>query len=389
VACPCLARARCRGVGNAAAALYPPAGALYNSPMRAITVIPGDRASAELSDLPEPDPGPGDLVVEPLLLGVCGTDREIVDGIHGEAPTGHERLVLGHELLGRVQSAPPESEVNEGDLVAGIVRRPDPEPCVCCGRGEWDMCRNGRYTERGIKARDGYGAELVTLESDFAVRLDAELGELGVLTEPASILAKAWEQIDRIADRACAGHERALVTGAGPIGLLAAMMGVERGLDVHVLDRAEEGLKPDLVRELGASYHTGSIEELSSHMQPEIIVECTGVAQLVVDAMQHNAPGAIVCLTGVGETRSLTIDIGALNNAVVLENDVVFGSVNANRRHFEQARDALGKADQGWLQRLITRRVPLASWQDALEKGEDDIKTVVEFPAAASASPAG
>jgi glucose 1-dehydrogenase len=358
--------------------------ALYNSPMRAITVVPGDQASAELTELPEPQPGPDDLLVEPLLLGVCGTDREIVDGIHGEAPAGRERLVLGHELLGRVRSAPPESEANEGDLVAGIVRRPDPEPCFCCARGEWDMCRNGRYTERGIKARDGYGAELVTLERDFAVRVDPELGELGVLTEPASILAKAWEQIDRIAGRACAGHQRALVTGAGPIGLLAAVMGVQRGFDVHVLDRAEEGLKPELVRELRASYHTGSVEEVAGDTLAEIIVECTGVAQLVVDAMQHNAPGAIVCLTGVGETRNLSIDAGALNNSVVLENDVVFGSVNANRRHFEQAREVLGKADRGWLRRLVTRRVPLERWQDALEKGEDDIKTVVEFPAAAS-----
>ena len=379
MACPWLSRARRSGLGNATARCE-----RYNSAMRAITVVPGDRASAELSEVPEPEPGAGDLLVQPLLLGVCGTDREIVDGIHGEAPAGRDRLVLGHELLGRVHSAPDASGASEGDLVVGIVRRPDPEPCVCCAHGEWDMCRNGRYTERGIKALDGYGAELVTIESDFAVRVDPELGDLGVLMEPASVLAKAWEQIDRIAGRACAGHERALVTGAGPIGLLAALMGVQRGLELHVLDRADEGIKPELVRDLGASYHTGSIEELSAQIRPEIIVECTGVAQLVMDAMQHNAPGAIVCLTGVGESRSLTVDMGALNNAVVLENDVVFGSVNANRRHFEQAGEALVKADRRWLRRLITRHVPLERWRDALEKEEDDIKTVIEFPAAVS-----
>jgi threonine dehydrogenase-like Zn-dependent dehydrogenase len=105
--------------------------------------------------------------------------------------------------------------------------------------------------------------------------------------------------------------------------------------------------------------------------------------------MQHNAPGAIVCLTGVAANRSLTVDAGALNNEVVLENDVVFGSVNANRRHFEQASEALANADHDWLRRLITRRVPLERWQDALEKGEDDIKTVVEFPAATSGGRAG
>jgi threonine dehydrogenase-like Zn-dependent dehydrogenase len=357
--------------------------------MRAITVVPGDEASAELSELPDPEPRPEDLLVEPLLLGVCGTDREIVGGVHGEPPPGDERLVLGHELLARVRAVPAGSGFRAGDLVAGIVRRPDPEPCLCCASGEWDMCRNGRYTERGIKGRHGYGAEVVTLERDFAVPLAPELGELGVLMEPTSILAKAWEQIDRIAGRACAGHHRVLVTGAGPIGLLAAMMGSQRGFEIHVFDRAQEGLKPELVAGLGAEYHTGSVEELCKVAEPDIVVECTGVAQLVIDAMQHNAPGAIVCLTGVAANRSLTIDAGALNNEVVLENDVVFGSVNANRRHFEQAGEALSNADHDWLRRLITRRVPLERWQDALEKGEDDIKTVVEFPATASAGRGG
>ena len=139
-----------------------------------------------------------------------------------------------------------------GQLVAGIVRRPDPVPCACCAQGEWDMCRNDQYTERGIKALDGYGAELVTLEADFAVPIPDELGTLGVLTEPSSILAKAWEQIERISRRACSAHERVLVTGAGPIGLLAALMGAQRGLEVHVLDRASEGPKPEAVRALGA-----------------------------------------------------------------------------------------------------------------------------------------
>jgi glucose 1-dehydrogenase len=361
-----------------------PTAPAYTRPVRAITVVPGDRTSAGLSDLPEPKAGPGDLLVEPLLLGVCGTDREIVAGVHGEAPEGEERLVLGHELLARVRTAPDGSATRAGDLVAGIVRRPDPEPCACCARGEWDMCRNGRYTEHGIKGRDGFGAEVVALESDFAVKVDRELGELGVLTEPASILAKAWEQIERIGARACSVHQRVLVTGAGPIGLLAALMGVERGLEVHVLDRAEEGPKPELVRDLDATYHTGSVETLAEQAEPDVIIECTGVAQLVIDAMQHNAPGAVVCLTGVAAQRNLSIDIGALNNEVVLENDVVFGSVNANARHFEQAGAALREADRGWLGRLITRRVPLESWQDALGKREGDIKTVVEFPAAAS-----
>ena len=349
--------------------------------MQAITVVPGDPGSASLSQIEEPRANAGELLVETLGLGVCGTDRAIVDGMHGEPPPGSERLILGHELLGRVREAPGGSGFEAGDLVAGIVRRPDPDPCACCARGEWDMCRNGRYTERGIKARDGFGAELVTLEQDFAIPVDRGLGELGVLTEPASVLAKAWEQIERIRSRACAVHDRALITGAGPIGLLGALMSVQRGIETHVLDRAEGGIKPDLVEALGARYHTGSIGELCEEAQPDIIVECTGVAQLVVDAMRFTAPGAIVCLTGVAPRRSLTVDIGEINNEIVLENDVVFGSVNANRRHFEQAAGALEQADRDWLGRLVTRRIPLERWSDALDKGDDDIKVVVEFAA--------
>ena len=339
--------------------------------MRAMTVIPGQPDSAELTELPDPTPGEGELLVEPLYLGVCGTDREIVEGGHGEPPPGHERLVLGHELLGRVHDT--------GVLVAGIVRRPDPVPCACCEQGEWDMCRNGQYTERGIKALDGYGAELVTLEADFAVPVPAELGTLGVLTETASILAKAWEQIDRISTRACSVHERALIIGAGPIGLLGALMGAQRGHEIHVLDRATEGAKPEAVHALGGRYHTGDVTELAEQIQPDIVVECTGVAELVAGAMQHTAPGAIVCLTGVAPSRTLSLDVGALNNELVLENDVVFGSVNANRRHFEQAVISLTEADQDWLRRLITRTVPFDRWPEALEKGDDDIKVVVEF----------
>jgi glucose 1-dehydrogenase len=342
-----------------------------------MTIIPGRPDSAELTELAEPEPKEGEVLVEPVLLGVCGTDREIAEGAHGEPPPGHERLVLGHELLGRVKQA--SGGLEEGQLVAGIVRRPDPVPCACCARGEWDMCRNGKYTERGIKGLDGYGAELVTIEADFAIPIPGELGELGVLTEPSSILAKAWEQIDRIATRACSVHERVLITGAGPIGLLAALMGKRRDLEVHVLDRAEEGVKPEIVKALGAEYHTGDITEASKQVEPDVVVECTGVAELVAGAMQHTAPGAIVCLTGVAASRNLSVDIGALNNELVLENDVVFGSVNANRRHFEQAVVDLWEADRDWLRRLITRRVPLERWPEALERADDDIKTVVEF----------
>lgn len=346
--------------------------------MRALTVRPGEAGSARLEDLPEVRAEPGRLLVQGLALGVCGTDMEIVGGEYGWAPPGRERLILGHESLGRVVEAPPGSGFGPGDLVVGIVRHPDPVPCANCAVGEWDMCRNGRYTEHGIKERDGFGAERYTLDPAFAVRLAPELERVGVLLEPASILAKAWEHIEAIGRRARWEPRKVLVTGAGPIGLLAALMGVQRGLEVHVLDRVTEGPKPRLVRDLEAVYFTGDIGQACT--EADVILECTGAGSLVLDVMQCSAPGAVVCLTGVSSGgRTLDLDASELNRRMVLENDVVFGSVNANRRHYEKAADALARADRSWLDRLITRRVPLDRWEEALERHPEDVKPVIDL----------
>jgi threonine dehydrogenase-like Zn-dependent dehydrogenase len=347
--------------------------------VRAITVQPGVEGSARLDELDAP-PGDGDVVVRALAMGVCGTDAEIVDGKYGWAPPGRDRLVLGHESLGEVVSAPPGAGVGAGDLVVGIVRRPDPVPCGPCADGEWDMCRNGRYTERGIKELDGYGAEQWRVEPGFVVPLDPSLRDVGVLLEPTSVVAKAWDHIERIGHRATWHPHRVLVTGAGPIGLLAALLATQRGYDVHVLDRVADGPKPALVRDLGGTYYTTSVSDACA--DADIVVECTGVGQLVFDAMTCTAPGAVVCLTGVSSGgRTIGVDAGAINRELVLDNDVVFGSVNANRSHYAAAAEALAKADHDWLSRLITRRVPLDRWEDALERRPDDVKVVVDFTA--------
>ena len=352
--------------------------------MKALTVIPLKAGSAQLSEMPDPEPADGELLVEGLALGVCGTDIEIVSGEYGWAPPGSERLVLGHESLGRVVSvdAAPDSGFAVGDLVVGVVRRPDPVPCGACGAGEFDMCLNGEYTERGIKQIHGYGSSMWTVEAAYAVRLDPSLESVGVLMEPTTIVAKAWDHIERIAARAYTKQERVLVTGAGPIGLLAALLGSQRQLEVHVLDRAESGLKPELVRALGATYHHSGVAKAVEHCRPDVIIEATGVGQLVFDAMQGTGAGGVVCLTGVSPTgRQLEVDAGAVNRELVLENDVVFGSVNANLRHYEMAREALAAADRGWLERLITRRVPLSQFADALVRRDDDVKVVIELGA--------
>jgi glucose 1-dehydrogenase len=349
-------------------------------PLRALTVVPLQAGSAAVVDMPDPEPGPGELLVDGVALGVCGTDREIMDGEYGWAPPGAERRVLGHESLGRVREAPEGSGFAPGDLVVGVVRRPDPVPCPACARGEFDFCRNGRYTERGIKERHGYGSERWTVEAEYAVKLDPALESVGMLMEPTTIVAKAWDQIERIGRRAYFAPERALITGAGPIGLLAALLGVQRGLEVHVLDRVAEGPKPELVAALGAHYHHTDVETVAGAASPEVIVEATGAEQVVFDAIEHNAAAGLVCLTGVSpRDRTLTIDAGGLNRELVLENDVVFGTVNANLGHYALAADALARADRGWLERLISRRVPLEDFEQAVARRPDDVKVVLDL----------
>jgi threonine dehydrogenase-like Zn-dependent dehydrogenase len=350
--------------------------------MRALVVVPLQAGSAAVVDIDEPTPGPRDLLVDGLALGVCGTDREIAAGEYGWAPPGRERLVLGHESLGRVREAPQGSGFAPGDLVVGVVRRPDPVPCGACARGEFDMCRNGEYTERGIKEIDGFASERWTIEVDYAVKLDPALDQVGVLMEPTTILAKAWDHIDRIGSRAYYAPERALITGAGTIGLLAALLGRQRGLEVHVLDRVEDGPKPELVRALGATYHSTDVETIEEEAPPDIVVEATGAPQLVFDVMQHNARAAVVCLTGVSPTgRDISLDAGQLGRDIVLENDVIFGSVNANLAHYELAAEALASADRSLLERMITRRVPLERFEEALDSRPDDVKVVLDLQA--------
>jgi threonine dehydrogenase-like Zn-dependent dehydrogenase len=347
--------------------------------VRAITVLPGVPNSARLDEIAGPPVADGPVLVRTLALGVCGTDREIVSGAYGEAPAGRSRLVLGHESLGEVMQAPPASGLAAGDRIVGIVRRPDPVPCPACAAGEWDMCRNGRYSERGIKGRDGYGAEQFRIEPEFAIKVDAALGPPAVLLEPTSVVAKAWDHIDRIGRRTRSWQpRRLLVTGAGPIGLLAALIGVQRGLDVHLLDRNAGGAKPALASDLGAAFHAGTVSELGG-LEPDVVIECTGAPPIVAELLARPTRNSILCLLGIGGPRSLEFDVGKFNAASVLDNRVVFGSVNANRAHYDAATGALKRADPKWLSRLISRRVPLARWPEALQRQPDDIKVVIDF----------
>ena len=346
--------------------------------MKAITVQPGVANSARLEEFSEPDLHDGAVLVEAVAVGVCGTDVEIVEGKYGWSPPGSDRLVLGHESLGRVLDPGPVRSLKAGDLVVGIVRRPDPVPCPNCAVGEWDMCRNGGYTERGIKEIHGFMSERWRIEPEYALKVDRSLGLLGVLLEPTTVVTKAWEQVTAVGQRAYWEPRNVLVTGAGPIGLLAALIGKQRG---PRCPRARPGADGQQAGPRAAARRDVPLGRgRGDRVEPDVIVECTGVGQVIVDSLKAASAGGIVCLTGVGSGgRTTGLPAADLASAMVLRNNVIVGSVNANKRHWYKAGEVLARADASWLAQLVTRRERPEDFRRALNRQPDDIKVVVQF----------
>ncbi|MFC4242005.1 alcohol dehydrogenase catalytic domain-containing protein [Gryllotalpicola reticulitermitis] len=340
--------------------------------MRALAITTdGEAVHPGVIELPEPRPSGTDLVVDGLLLGVCGTDRSLMTAGTDRFPDGGNRLVLGHESLGRVRHAPPGSRYSIGDLVVPVVRRPDPVPCAACAAGDLDLCENGRFIERGIRAGHGYGAEQYLLDENFAIPVGS-LGLLGILIEPASIVAKAWERLDPLVRRP---GGRALILGAGPIGLLAALLGRNRGYDVHIVDRVSHGPKVSQSRALGATYHRGS-DELEGRF--DAVVECSGAfTSSVLDFM---APGAATCYIAhehAPDTRAAALTAATLSESLMRGNRAVVGVTSSSRSHFDTAQRELEQAPGEWLRGLITDVVPLERFEDAFGSGPDTIKAVI------------
>ena len=353
--------------------------------MRAVAVTPGRAGSARLIEVERPEPTTGEALVRVLRVGICGTDREIVSGQVGAAPPGEDRLIIGHESLGVVQHVSGAEGVRPGDYVAAIVRRPD--GCPPCRAGQWDMCLWGRYTERGIRARHGFLTEFYAERPEFLVVVPEALRPVGMLVEPASVVAKAVGEAYAVQARLPWQPERAVVLGAGPIGLLATLALRLRGLEVHTLDVVPpESEKAALVRACGAIYVNGRETHLAELARRagnlDLIVEATGVTPLAFQAMDALGTNGVLALTGVsGGSRTFEIDGNRLNFGMVLGNKVVFGSVNANRSHFEAAVRDLHAIAQRWpglLEKLITRRVPLNAFEQALSPEPGGIKSVVE-----------
>ena len=346
--------------------------------MKAITVEPKKPGTTRLEEVPEPDARDGSVLVEAIAVGVCGTDVEIAEGKYGWAPPGQTRIVLGHESLGRVLDPGPSSGLHKGDLVVGIVRRPDPVPCPNCAVGEWDMCRNGQYTERGIKQIDGFMSERWRIEPEYAIKVDPALGILGVLLEPTTVVTKAWEHVLAVGQRAFWEPKTVLVTGAGPIGLLGAMVGKQLGLEVHVLARTKPGPSPNWCAPWARP--TTPVTSPRWGLRRMSSWSARGSGRSSPSRSPSSGPSGVVCLTGVGHGGAVPkIATATVASAAVLKNNVVFGSVNANKRHWYKAGEALARADHAWLARLITRRERPEDFAKALERRSDDIKVVIQF----------
>lgn len=366
--------------------------------MKTIAIVPG---TTQLALIERPEPvvqAPDEIKVKIHAVGICGTDREEAAGGRAEAPPGKHELVIGHEMFGQVvETGASVTSVRPGDYAVFIVRRGCGQ-CRACLHNRSDMCYTGRYTERGIKGKDGYQAEYVVDKEQYIVKIPASLKDIGVLTEPMSVAAKAIDeavlvQAARLKDFDDAAHwlhgKKALVAGIGPIGLMAAFALRSRGAEVIGLDVVDEtSLRPAVLREIGGQYINGNevnIMDIDEHAgQIDFAFEAAGIAKLqfqLIDALGINA---IYVATGIpSDKRELTINGGELMQQLVLKNQLVLGSVNASVVHYRQAVSYLEKSMELWpgaIKKVITHRYSYNDLDQALHHhGTNEIKVVIDW----------
>lgn len=351
--------------------------------MRALTVVPGRAGSGAVRDLPGPAAADDLVPVDVVRVGLCGTDAEIERGEYGRAPAGADVLVLGHESFGRV--ARDAGGLRKGTPVVASVRRPD--GCPNCRDGEQDMCLWGEFRERGINGIHGFCAERFAERAEYLFPVPEEIADVAVLLEPLTISEKGWRHLGA-AQRRMTHWEpaHALVTGAGPVGILAAVLLRLRGLDVTVVERTEKAARRDLLARIGAGYAATSVTPLADvaagMKRVDVALDATGSAAVAFEAMRLvGANGAVILTSVTGADRRVELHADAVNQNVVLNNVLVLGTVNANALDFRRGVADLGEAERRWpgfLSSLITRRVPLADAARALPHDPNEIKTVVE-----------
>jgi threonine dehydrogenase-like Zn-dependent dehydrogenase len=325
--------------------------------MRALVAEPGVPHSTRVDEIAE---WHGDVPVRVLEVGVCGTDREIAHGLFGVAPRAGEPLVLGHELLGVI--AEDGRGFSAGELVTATVRRSCGR-CLACCDGAPDSCLTGDYTERGITRLHGFATELVREDRNQLIVVPSRLARLGVLAEPTSICARALRHARTIGGRQPWQLERALVLGAGAIGLLTTYLLRDAGVETWVASLEPEA---PLAEAVGARYvHVDALAELGGF---DLVVECVGNAQVMADALGLLRRSGVACLLGIdGREQHVSLDGRVLGVDMILENRVVFGSVNAHRQDWLAGVDALTRIDPEALRGLIGPRVPLEEFGRALD----------------------
>ena len=339
--------------------------------MKALGITPRAPHTARLVDLAEPAleevPDGRGVLVQVLEVGVDGTDKELHLGEYGAAPEGYDFLVTGHESLGRVLAVGPNvSELQPGDYVVATVRRPGHS--IYDAIGTYDMTSDDTYYERGINLRHGYTTERYVDDPEYLVKVPPGLRHIGVLLEPMSIVEKGIQQAYEIQRRLKVWQpRRAAVMGAGPIGLLAALVLRLRGLDVSVLARtAPPNAKSELLQVIGARYistkETALEAAAQAHGPFDLIFEATGVSSIVFDAAQVLGKNGVLVLSSItGGKKTTEVQSDKLNLDFVLGNKVMFGTVNAHRGYFEQGVLDFALAEvsyPGWLARLLSHPVP-------------------------------
>jgi threonine dehydrogenase-like Zn-dependent dehydrogenase len=331
----------------------------------ALVAQPGHAHTTRVADIPAVQAREGEVLVRTLEVGVCGTDREISEGLFGVAPADEQVLVLGHEALAVVERS--GYGFSRGDLVTATVRRSCGH-CIACANAAPDSCLSGDYSERGITRLHGYARELVAEDPAELVAIPKSLGRFGVLAEPTSICERALRHARTIGDRQPWQLERALVIGAGAIGLL--MTYLLRLADVEVWTASLES-ENDLVEQCGANYVSTQHTELSEVGKFDLVVEAVGNAELMAQALGLLRRSGIACILGI-DPRAQTVEVDGrtLGVDLILENRVLFGSVNAQRRDWLAAVADLDRAHERWpeaLDRFVKLRVGLDRFQEAFE----------------------
>ena len=366
--------------------------------MKAIAIVPGT-AGSRLVERPEPSIAkPDEVKVRIIRVGICGTDREEVSGGRAQAPAGQTELVIGHEMFGQVVSiGSAVSRVKAGDYAVFTVRRGCGE-CACCLMNRADMCQTGKYRERGIRGLDGYQTEYAVDQEQYIVRVPNELEPVGVLMEPLSVVEKAIDETLRVQTVRCPDAattpdwfhgRRCLVAGLGPVGLLAAMVLRLRGGEVYGLDVVDANTaRPKWLLGIGGCYVDGrqvpadQVEKKIGAM--DLILDASGIAKLEFNLLDALGLNGIYVLTGIPRgDRPLQIPGAELVRQLVLDNQVMLGSVNAARGHFQMAADDLAQAHLRWgahIAELITNRYPWDQFAGLMNQHHAEaIKEVIEW----------